>query len=186
MSKRMRGKRFHCEMPVLALAGAPFSLSPVPPPPLVMSELDADLYGGKYVVTLSVSCIKNFFRADLYGTEDLGLDPTTENTHAEPQENSFPPEHHSTTRVTEPAVKNTAPSPLNTSVPTPPAPIASWSEPPSSTAERPAPPQAVNVLQQIPTYQESDGDDRGSTRSTYHGVTVEERSVRPSEMKDEG
>ncbi len=183
----MRGKRFHCEMPVLALAGAPFSLSPVPPPhPLLClsSTLTSTVVNTSRL--LSVPCIKNFFRADLYGTEDLGLDPTTENTHAEPQENSFPPEHHSTTRVTEPAVKNTAPSPPNTSVPTPPAPIASWSEPPSSTAERPAPPQAVNVLQQIPTYQESNGDDRASTRSTYHGVTVEERSVRPSEMKDEG
>jgi hypothetical protein len=123
---------------------------------------------------------------DLYGTEDLNPDPTTENTHAEPQENSFSPENHSTTRVTEPAVKNVAATPPSTSVATPPAYIASWSEPPSSTAERPAPPQAVNILQQIPTYQESNDDDRGPTRSTYHGVAVEERSVRPSEMKDEG
>lgn len=85
-------------------------------------------------------------------------------------------------------MKNAAATPPSTSVATPPAYIASWSEPPSSTAEHPAPPQAVNVLQQIPTYQESNDDDRdrGSTRSTYHGVAVEERSVRPSEMKDEG
>jgi hypothetical protein len=137
---------------------------------------------------LSVSCIKIYFLSvtDLYGTEDLSPDPTTENAHAEPQENSFSPENHSTSRVTEPAVKNVAATPPSATVATPPAYIPSWSEPLSSAAERPAPPQAVNVLQQIPTYQESNDDDRGSTRSTYHGVAVEERSVRPSEMKDEG
>lgn len=153
-----------------------------------MSELDADLYGGKYVVTL-VYFPYNFslsLSTDLYGTEDLSPDPTTENAHAEPQENSFSPEHHSTTRAAETAVKNAAATPPSTSETTPPAYIAPWSEPPSSTAERPAPPQAVNQLQQIPTYQESNDDDRGSSRSTYHGVAVEERSVRPSEMKDEG
>jgi hypothetical protein len=116
----------------------------------------------------------------------LGPDPTTENTHTEPQENSFSPEHDATTRVTEPAVKKVAATPSSISVATPPAYIPSWSEPSPSAAENPAPPQAVNVLQQIPTYQESNDDDRGSSRSTYHGVAVEERSVRPSEMKDEG
>jgi hypothetical protein len=136
---------------------------------------------------LTVSVLSFIFLcADLYGTEDLSPDPTTENTQVEPQENSFPPEHHPTTRVAEPTVKNVAATPPSTSVATPPAYIASWSEPPSATAERPAPPQAVNVLQQIPTYQESNDDDRGTIRSTYHGVAVEERSVRPSEMKDEG
>jgi hypothetical protein len=154
-----------------------------------MSELDADLYGGKCIVTFSVLVLNGFsLYADLYGTEDLSLDPTTENTHAEHQENSFPPERHSPTRLTEPAVKHehVAATPPNASIAVSLAPITSWSEPPSSTAERPAPPQAINVLQQIPTYQESDSDDRGSGRSTYHGVAVEERSVRPSEMKDEG
>jgi hypothetical protein len=154
-----------------------------------MSELDADLYGGKCIVTLVCSRINFFFfSADLYGTEDLSLDPTTENTHAEPQENSFSPERHSPTQATEPAVKHehVAAAPPSASIATSLAPITSWSEPPSSAAEHPAPPQAVNVLQQIPTYQESDSDDRGSGRSTYHGVAVEERSVRPSEMKDEG
>ena len=139
---------------------------------------------------LSISCIEFYFIfcTDLYGTEDLNPDPTTENTHVEPQENSFPPEHESTARVAEPAVKKEKASatPPSISVATPPAYIPSWSEPPASAAEHPALPQAVNVLQQIPTYQESNDDDRGSSRSTYHGVAVEERSVRPSEMKDEG
>jgi len=67
-----------------------------------------------------------------------------------------------------------------------PTPIASWSEPSPTAAERPAPPPVVNMPQQIPTYQESNSDDRVPGRNTYHGVAVEERSVRPSEMKDEG
>ncbi|KAI0002908.1 hypothetical protein BJV74DRAFT_814036 [Russula compacta] len=133
-----------------------------------MSELDADLYG------------------DLYGTEDLSLDPATENAHAEPLKNSFSPEHHSPTPTTEPVVKNVVAGPPKVPTPPSPTPIASWSEPQSTAAERPAPPPATNVLQQIPTYQESNNDERGPSRSTYHGVVVEERSVRPSEMKDEG
>lgn len=165
------------------------SLSLVPPPhPLLCLSSTLISTAVNASLPLFVFCIKFFIFTDLYGTEDLSLDPTTENVKAEHQENSFSPEHHTPTRITEPAVKHehVAAPPPSSSVATPPAPITSWSEPPSSAAERAAPPQATNVLQQIPTYQESDSDDRGSSRSTYHGVAVEERSVRPSEMKDEG
>jgi len=117
----------------------------------------------------------------------LSLDPTTENAHAAPQENTFSPEHQPPTpTAAEPAVKTEVAAPSKMSSMNAPTPIASWSEPSSTAAERPAPPPAVNVLQQIPTYQESNSDDRGPSRNTYHGVAVEERSVRPSEMKDEG
>jgi len=132
-----------------------------------MSELDADLYG------------------DLYGTEDLAPGPTIENAHTEPQENSTPAEHHSPTPVAEPVMKNVA-TPPKSSATMSPMPIASWSEPSSSVVERPAPLPVTNIPQQIPTYQDTNNDDRGASRSTYHGVAVEERSVRPSEMKDEG
>lgn len=124
--------------------------------------------------------------ADLYGTEDVSPDPTTENSHAIPQEIPLPPEHQSPTPAAEPAAKNVAAAPPKMSAVTSPIPIASWSEPSSTPAERPAPPSATNVPQQIPTYQESNSDDRGPGRNAYHGVVVEERSVRPSEMKDEG
>ena len=134
---------------------------------------------------MSFPCINTFF-VDLYGTEELSPDPTTENAHAAPQENSFPPEHQPRTPTAEPAVKIEAAPPSKMSAMNTPTPIASWSEPSPTAAERTAPPPAANVLQQIPTYQESNSDDRGPGRNTYHGVTVEERSVRPSEMKDEG
>jgi hypothetical protein len=126
------------------------------------------------------------FFVDLYGTEELSPDPTTENAHAAPQENSFPPDHQPPTPTTEPVVKTEAAAPSKMLAMNIPTPIASWSEPSSTAAERPAPPPAATVPQQIPTYQESNSDDRGPGRNTFHGVTVEERSVRPSEMKDEG
>ncbi|KAI0301887.1 hypothetical protein B0F90DRAFT_1716145 [Multifurca ochricompacta] len=134
-----------------------------------MSELDADLYG------------------DLYGIEDLGPDPIVKTSHAEPQENSLTSENLPSTPAAEPEVKKVAVPPSKASALTsPPAPIASWSEPTSIVAQRPAPPPIPNVPQQIPTYQESNHEERGSSRGAYHGVAVEERSVRPSEMKDEG
>jgi hypothetical protein len=130
----------------------------------------------------------SIFFVDLYGTEDLSLDPTTENSHVIPQENSLLPEHQTPTPAAEPAVKieNAVPSPPKTSAVITPIPIASWSEPSSAAAERPPPLSATGVPQQIPTYQESNSDDRVPGRNAYHGVAVEERSVRPSEMKDEG
>ncbi|KAF8271694.1 hypothetical protein EI94DRAFT_1796813 [Lactarius quietus] len=132
-----------------------------------MSELDADLYG------------------DLYGTEDLSLDPTTKPTHAQPQDNSLIVEPISSTPAAELDVKPAVAAPLKvTALASPPAPIASWSEP-TSNIQRPVLPTA-NVPQQIPTYQESNNDDRSPGRGNYHNVAVEERSVRPSEMKDEG
>ncbi|KAI0303050.1 hypothetical protein BC826DRAFT_983049 [Russula brevipes] len=82
-------------------------------------------------------------------------------------------------------MKNVA-TPPKSSATMSPMPIASWSEPSSSVVERPTPLPVTNVPQQIPTYQDTNNDDRGASRSTYHGVAVEERSVRPSEMKDEG
>ena len=134
---------------------------------------------------MSFPCINAFI--DLYGTEELSPDPTTENAHAAPQENLFPPEHQPPTpTAAEPVVKTELAAPTKISSMNIPTPIASWSEPSPTAAERAAPPPAVNVPQQIPTYQESNSDDRGLGRNTYHGVAVEERSVRPSEMKDEG
>ncbi|KAI0254192.1 hypothetical protein BJV78DRAFT_1152360 [Lactifluus subvellereus] len=134
-----------------------------------MSELDADLYG------------------DLYGADDLGLDPTTKTAHTEPQGNSLPPQNHSSVPTAEPQVKTEVAAPSRaTALASPPAPIASWSEPTSATGQYKASPPTVNIPQQIPTYQESNNDDRGPARGTYHAVAVEERSVRPSEMKDEG
>lgn len=134
--------------------------------------------------SLSFPCINIF--VDLYGTEELSLDPTTENAHAAPQENSLPPEHQPPTPTAEPVVKTEAAAPSKVTSTNAPTPIASWSEPSFTAADHPALAPAVNVPQQIPTYQESDSDDRGPGRNTYHGVAVEERSVRPSEMKDEG
>ncbi len=113
----------------------------------------------------------------------MSLDPTTKPIHTEPQENSPFVEPISSISAADPDVKPViTPSLKVTTLSSSPAPIASWSEP----TQRLVPPPPVNVLQQIPTYQESNNDDRGPGRGNYHNVAVEERSVRPSEMKDEG
>jgi hypothetical protein len=155
-----------------------------------MSELDADLYGGKHVSFLLYFCINFIFLGiDLYGTEDLGPDLTAKIAHTEPQENSLALQSHSPISTAEPQVKNVTAAPSSsraTTLTSSPAPIASWSEPTTTALQYKASPPTVNVPQQIPTYQESNNDDRGSARGNYHAVAVEERSVRPSEMKDEG
>lgn len=114
----------------------------------------------------------------------MSLDPTTKSEH---QEHSLTVEPLSSTpAAAEPDVKPVVAAPSKiTGLTSPPAPIASWSEP-ASNLQRLVPPPAVNVPQQIPTYQESNNDDRSPGRGNYHSVAVEERSVRPSEMKDEG
>ncbi|KAH9050153.1 hypothetical protein EDB84DRAFT_736049 [Lactarius hengduanensis] len=125
---------------------------------------------------------KFFFRTDLYGTEDLGPDPTIK---PEPQDNSLTVEPVSSLPTAEPDVKPGSATLSKVTALTSSAPIASWSEP-ASNIQRHVPPPAPNVPQQIPTYQESNNDDRSPGRGNYHNVAVEERSVRPSEMKDEG
>jgi hypothetical protein len=139
-------------------------------------------------LSFSTFRIKFFLlKIDLYGTEDLGPDLTTKSTHTDSQENSLVPQNHSS--IAEPQVKNATPAPSSSRVATlasSPTPIASWSEPTSSAVQYKASPPIANVPQQIPTYQESNNDDRGPARGNYHAVAVEERSVRPSEMKDEG
>ena len=114
----------------------------------------------------------------------MSLDPTTKSEH---QEHSLTVEPLSSApAAAEPDVKPVVAAPSKiTGLTSPPAPIASWSEP-ASNLQRLVPPPVVNVPQQIPTYQESNNDDRSPGRGNYHSVAVEERSVRPSEMKDEG
>jgi hypothetical protein len=113
----------------------------------------------------------------------LGPDPTIK---SELQDNSLTVELVPSTPAAEPDVKPALAAPSKvTGLTSPPAPIASWSEP-ASNLQHHVPPPVANVPQQIPTYQESNNDDRSPGRGTYHNVAVEERSVRPSEMKDEG
>ena len=116
----------------------------------------------------------------------MSPDPTIKSTHLQPQDNSLPVEPIFSTPAAEPDVKPAAATLSNiTALTSPPAPIASWSEP-APNIQRHVPQPAVNLPQQIPTYQESNNDDRSPGRGNYHNVAVEERSVRPSEMKDEG
>ncbi|ETW84757.1 hypothetical protein HETIRDRAFT_103262 [Heterobasidion irregulare TC 32-1] len=162
-----------------------------------MSDLDADLY------------------ADLYGTDDADFvaDPTVKvpPAHEEAQEptsqaidktsDSAIPLHSRPVKADPPEEPSSAPT-TPTTAPVSSAPVASSSTTlvpkpesadstggqPQSTAATPVP---ALVTQQIPTYQEPLEDDYhasygGAANGGYQQISVQERSIRPSEMKDEG
>ncbi|KAF8876001.1 hypothetical protein BD779DRAFT_1475837 [Infundibulicybe gibba] len=134
-----------------------------------MSELDADLYG------------------DLYGNDEADFPETNEEKDAQPvaeptttDPRTAPASKPAETSTSKPP---TAP-PLETSVP------ASQS-PTQISAPTPIAPTFVPQTQQIPTYEQpqpSEYRDMSASRSDgmYQNIPVNERTVRPSEMKDEG
>ncbi|KAJ8468745.1 hypothetical protein ONZ45_g17133 [Pleurotus djamor] len=129
-----------------------------------MSDLDADLYG------------------DLYDNEfaDAALgDSETKSTAPEPSEPAKPSSTPQTTSTTatakEPVVKSEPPAPIPTVT--------------TSTPQTlPIPSSASQAPQQIPTYEQQDQSDYSGMGDggQYQNIPVTERSVRPSEMKDEG
>ncbi|KAA1478444.1 hypothetical protein DENSPDRAFT_885884 [Dentipellis sp. KUC8613] len=144
-----------------------------------MSELDADLYG------------------DLYGTEETeftgGKDSITEEAQAPTSpaaESSAPPKPATTPVVKEKEEPKPIPSLASTPAPAPSATAAANPQPSTSAAPQPPTP----VTQQIPTYQENHEESYvvqtmpyGQQQGGYSPAAAgQERSVRPSEMKDEG
>ncbi|PPR04918.1 hypothetical protein CVT24_007162 [Panaeolus cyanescens] len=145
-----------------------------------MSDLDADLYG------------------DLYGNDEVDLDPTHDDTEAlhsaeQPAEESPAPSAPTPEVSSKPATTTTSTTTTNTTTATE-KPYAngtgaSSSAPANGTANQPA--FNAPVLQKIPTYEQpqpsdyhSDAPSRGD--GAYQHIPVTERSIRPSEMKDEG
>ncbi|KAF9040773.1 hypothetical protein BJ165DRAFT_321739 [Panaeolus papilionaceus] len=146
-----------------------------------MSDLDADLYG------------------DLYGNDEVDLDPTHDDT-----ETLNSADQHAEEL---PAPK--APTPEETTKPTTTS-ISMTSNTTSATTEKPytngnsvSTPAPVNngtanqstfnapVLQKIPTYEQPQPSEYhhempSRTEGAYQNIPVTERSIRPSEMKDEG
>ncbi|KAI0052670.1 hypothetical protein FA95DRAFT_1252434 [Auriscalpium vulgare] len=130
------------------------------------SELDSDLYG------------------DLYAADEFGVAEVKVEAEREPQQPQSP------SAVSDTAVKPESLSPQLAPVPaTAPAltPISSWDEPSSSAPVPPhVQPSPAPQTQQIPTYQDTAETDAREAPHDYQGLSVQERSVRPSEMKDEG
>ncbi|KAF4574394.1 hypothetical protein EYR36_005729 [Pleurotus pulmonarius] len=129
-----------------------------------MSDLDADLYG------------------DLYGNDeaefaDPGSNENEVKTTAEPTEAA------TTTTQTTGTTSKQAQSSNDT------ASTAGTSAPAATPQPSAIPTSASPVPQQIPTYEQpqpSDYQSLGGDPGQYQNIPVTERSIRPSEMKDEG
>ncbi|KAI0059322.1 hypothetical protein BV25DRAFT_1140373 [Artomyces pyxidatus] len=146
-----------------------------------MSELDSDLYGGAYNLYSGSSSLTT--SPDLYGTEDVdGVAEPAGQEAQEPRAASEPAEEFDT----KPTLKSLSPQPAPAATAPAPTPISSWSEP-STSASLPTAHSEPPIAQQIPTYSESsDADFREPPNAAYETMSVQERSIRPSEMKDEG
>ena len=154
-----------------------------------MSDLDADLYGGKSsFLDPPPSSLTLVLFADLYGNDESEFAVPTEPEEADksdPVENEELEEEVSLPQQAAPAHSSAAPT--ETSKPAQPAPIAQDTAPlsPSASttpAQSQVPVYTSPTTQQIPTYQERQDDyaDMGASRP------AQDRPVRPSEMKEEG
>lgn len=150
-----------------------------------MSDLDADLYGGTYIYFN----IKPFFTVllDLYGNDEVELNEEFQED-LEAAQDPAPAETTTTaSKTTEkapspPPQKTIQEVPVKSQIPTytSPAPPVSSVKPITSSYTQSTP-------QQIPTYEQPQPQDyRDGQLSRNQSIPVPERSVRPSEMKDEG
>ena len=149
-----------------------------------MSDLDADLYGGEFSAFTTGDA--NSHRLDLYGNDGA------EEQEREQEEND----------TQQPLTEAPAESPLSASIPTEQAPSKLSNietiQPNGTTPQVPSSNVALSsqymqqqAPQKIPTYEEpqpSEYREPQQVRSdgVYQNIPVNERSVRPSEMKDEG
>jgi RNA-binding protein Musashi len=148
-----------------------------------MSELDADLYG------------------DLYGNDEPEFPTSAENGDQSKVEESLPSEAPPQAPVASavkapPQTTSKQPSPVVTAaaIKTPATetyPVQTYEEYASTTNQSGPPAYAAPATQQIPTYQQPLSDyapDSGQHEGvgSYDRQHSHERSVRPSEMKDEG
>lgn len=150
-----------------------------------MSDLDADLYGGKlcfYRLFCRENLMSKCLSLDLYETDFADApqdDKSAIQTPAEPKQES------QAASIPKPAETTTtkAPTSIDTST------VQSYSAP--SSAQTPIAPAISPPTQQIPTYEEPQASDYRElppprNDGGYQNISVAERSVRPSEMKDEG
>ncbi|KAG2751007.1 RNA-binding domain-containing protein [Suillus brevipes Sb2] len=148
-----------------------------------MSELDADLYG------------------DLYGNDEPEFPSSAENGDQSKAEESLPSEAPPQAPVVSavkapPQTLSKQPSPVVPAAPikipaTETYPVQTYEEYALANAQSGPPSYAAPATQQIPTYQQPQSDyapDSGQHEGvdSYDRQHSHERSVRPSEMKDEG
>ncbi|KAH0839341.1 hypothetical protein J3R83DRAFT_23 [Lanmaoa asiatica] len=151
-----------------------------------MSELDADLYGGRSFIFEPLFDVLDMSVVDLYGNDEADFPSAVESHELKTEELKTevaseiptpPAAKHSEVKQ-EPKI-TPAPQPIQSEH------IESYDDHMAMSAQLGPSPQ--NVPQQIPTYQQpSDYSVDASHSGSYDRPHMPERSVRPSEMKDEG
>jgi hypothetical protein len=148
-----------------------------------MSDLDADLYGG--TCARHIPDVLLTYPLDLYGNDEVELNEEFQDD-LEAQQEPAPTETTTAVKAekasTPPLLKSAQEAPVKSQIPTytSPAPPVPSVKPVTSTYTQLAP-------QQIPTYEQPQPQDyRDPQNSLNQNIPVTERSVRPSEMKDEG
>jgi hypothetical protein len=142
-----------------------------------MSDLDADLYGGEFNAFASGGT--NSHRPDLYGNDGAEEQPQEENvTQQQQPAPEAPAESSPNGALSSEHIQQQAPQKIPT-----------YDEPTNGALSS----QHIQqqAPQKIPTYEEpqpSEYREPQQIRSdgVYQNIPVNERSVRPSEMKDEG
>ena len=148
-----------------------------------MSDLDADLYGGEF--NAFATSDGNLYRLDLYGNDGAEEQPQEEGDTQQQPLPEAPTESPSSASI--PAEQaSSKPSSIETAQPNGMTPQV-----PSSNGALSSQYIQQQAPQKIPTYEEpqqSEYREPQMIRSdgVYQNIPVNERSVRPSEMKDEG
>lgn len=150
-----------------------------------MADLDADLYGGQYIV-LYKTFILNTCLPDLYGNDEADFaEQATEEKTDSPTADGVETTTKYSVKLEEPASNKSGLSAIDTSSQQ----QQQQSYSTSSSAQTPIAP-FIQPTQQIPTYEQPQPSDYrelpARAEGAYQNIPVPERSVRPSEMKDEG
>lgn len=147
-----------------------------------MSELDADLYGGKNQIFNPFVGVSDMPAPDLYGNDEADFPSAVESHETKPEElntemlseRPAPPAAKLPEVKQEPKASTPVPHPEH---------VNSYDDYIATSTQ--LGPSAHDAPQQIPTYQQSSDYSVDVARSSVH-PNMPERSVRPSEMKDEG
>lgn len=150
-----------------------------------MSDLDADLYGGRTFLSLSqLKTTYGFFSSDLYGNDELETEQPVEDVSAQVEEVNSTVETAPFLPTSESSSK---PPSMVQEVPG----VAATHTNGSAVSSVPSYSQQPPPPQKIPTYEQPQSNEYREIvaprqEAIYQGIQVNERSIRPSEMKDEG
>lgn len=151
-----------------------------------MSDLDADLYGGRIFSSLSqLKTTHGSFSSDLYGNDELETEQPLDDVSAQVEE------VNSTAETAAPLLPTSESSSKPPSMVQEVPGVAGTHTNGSAVSSVPSYSQQPPPPQKIPTYEQPQSNEYREIvaprqEAMYQGIQVNERSIRPSEMKDEG